>query len=204
MALTKEKLKELFAAGEFDQYLPDPVVTWASITGKPSTFPPSTHNHTKAQITDFPTSMPASDVYAWAKAATKPTYTSAEVGAAAASHGHSDLFPFQVGGSLDVNSTGNGTKLFVGTSASWTNRGPTGHYGSALFSMNTHEGQYYSQLWFDTAGNEFYHRTIDDGTIRAWNKVLTSVNYTSYAQKKITYGTAAPTGGVDGDIYIQY
>ena len=36
MALTKEKLKELFAAGEFDQYLPDPVVTWASITGKPS------------------------------------------------------------------------------------------------------------------------------------------------------------------------
>lgn len=88
MALTKEKLKELFAAGEFDQYLPDPVVTWASITGKPSTFPPSTHNHTKAQITDFPTSMPASDVYAWAKAATKPSYTYTEVGAAASSHTH--------------------------------------------------------------------------------------------------------------------
>lgn len=40
----------------------------------------SSHTHTKAQITDFPTSMPASDVYAWAKAATKPTYTKAEVG----------------------------------------------------------------------------------------------------------------------------
>lgn len=39
----------------------------------------SSHTHTKAQITDFPTSMPASDVYAWAKAATKPTYTKAEV-----------------------------------------------------------------------------------------------------------------------------
>lgn len=38
------------------------------------------HKHVKADITDFPTSMPASDVYAWAKAATKPTYTSAEVG----------------------------------------------------------------------------------------------------------------------------
>lgn len=40
----------------------------------------SSHTHTKAQITDFPTSMPASDVYAWAKAASKPTYTPTEVG----------------------------------------------------------------------------------------------------------------------------
>ena len=49
---------------------------------------PATHNHTKNQITDFPTSMPASDVSAWAKAATKPTYTASEVGAAPASHTH--------------------------------------------------------------------------------------------------------------------
>ena len=41
---------------------------------------PTSHKHTKSQITDFPTSMPASDVYAWAKAATKPSYTKAEVG----------------------------------------------------------------------------------------------------------------------------
>lgn len=39
------------------------------------------HKHTKSQITDFPTSMPASDVYSWAKASTKPTYTASEVGA---------------------------------------------------------------------------------------------------------------------------
>lgn len=41
---------------------------------------PTSHNHTKSQITDFPSSMPASDVSAWAKAATKPSYTKAEVG----------------------------------------------------------------------------------------------------------------------------
>ncbi len=41
---------------------------------------PTIHKHTKSQITDFPTSMPASDVSAWAKAATKPTYTKAEIG----------------------------------------------------------------------------------------------------------------------------
>lgn len=40
----------------------------------------SSHTHTKAQITDFPTAMPASDVYAWAKAPTKPAYSKAEVG----------------------------------------------------------------------------------------------------------------------------
>lgn len=80
------------------------VQTWATLNGKPSTFPPEDHNHDdryftetemnsklagkansshkhkKADITDFPTSMPASDVPAWAKASTKPTYTKAEVG----------------------------------------------------------------------------------------------------------------------------
>ena len=55
-------------------------VPWSGVTGKPSTFTPSAHTHTKSQITDFPTSMPASDVYAWAKAKTKPSYTKAEVG----------------------------------------------------------------------------------------------------------------------------
>ena len=37
------------------------------------------HKHVKADITDFPTSMPASDVPAWAKAASKPSYTIGEV-----------------------------------------------------------------------------------------------------------------------------
>lgn len=32
-------------------------VTWANVSGKPSTFSPSTHNHTKSQITDMPTAL---------------------------------------------------------------------------------------------------------------------------------------------------
>ena len=35
---------------------------------------------TKSKISDFPSSLPASDVYAWAKASTKPSYTKAEAG----------------------------------------------------------------------------------------------------------------------------
>lgn len=38
------------------------------------------HKHTKSDITDFPTSMPASDVSPWAKASKKPTYSKSEVG----------------------------------------------------------------------------------------------------------------------------
>lgn len=52
---------------------------------------PSSHTHTKSQITDFPSSMPASDVYAWAKASSKPSYSYSEVGAAAASHTHTTI-----------------------------------------------------------------------------------------------------------------
>lgn len=52
---------------------------------------PHSHTHTKSQITDFPSSMPASDVYAWAKASSKPSYSYSEVGAAAASHTHTTI-----------------------------------------------------------------------------------------------------------------
>lgn len=52
---------------------------WADITNKPSTFAPSAHKHVKADITDFPTSLPASDVSAWAKAASKPSYGWSEI-----------------------------------------------------------------------------------------------------------------------------
>lgn len=47
-------------------------VAWANVSGRPS-------------------SMPASDVYSWAKQPNKPSYTASEVGAAPASHTHSYL-----------------------------------------------------------------------------------------------------------------
>lgn len=80
-------------------------VPWSGVSGKPSTYTPSSHthddryytesevdsklngkassshSHTKSQITDFPTSMPASDVYSWAKRSSKPSYSASEVGA---------------------------------------------------------------------------------------------------------------------------
>lgn len=44
-----------------------------------SQFARASHTHSKSQITDFPTSLPASDVKAWAKASTKPSYSWGEI-----------------------------------------------------------------------------------------------------------------------------
>lgn len=54
---------------------------WSYIKGKADkVYAAINHTHTKSQITDFPTSMPASDVADWAKASSKPSYTKSEVG----------------------------------------------------------------------------------------------------------------------------
>lgn len=45
-----------------------------------SQYAASSHTHAKSQISDFPSSMPASDVYAWAKASSKPSYSWSEIG----------------------------------------------------------------------------------------------------------------------------
>lgn len=49
----------------------------SKLTGKA----PATHSHTKSEIIDFPTSLPASDVPDWAKQTSKPSYTADDVGA---------------------------------------------------------------------------------------------------------------------------
>ena len=52
---------------------------WGKIKDALAGKAPLSHTHTKSQITDFPTSMPASDVYAWAKASSKPSYSISEI-----------------------------------------------------------------------------------------------------------------------------
>ena len=54
-----------------------------------------------AWTSDIPTSLPASDVYAWAKASTKPSYTYSEVGAAASSHTHNYAGSSSAGGAAN-------------------------------------------------------------------------------------------------------
>ncbi|WP_125143672.1 pyocin knob domain-containing protein [Clostridium transplantifaecale] len=70
----------------------------------------SSHTHPKNQITDFPSSMPASDVPAWAKAASKPSYGWTEISGkpgafTPAAHSHTSLEATNITGqTVDVNS----------------------------------------------------------------------------------------------------
>lgn len=60
----------------------------SDIIAKLNDTPAKEHTHTRKDITDFPTSLPASDVYPWAKQPSKPAYTVGEVGAAPSGHTH--------------------------------------------------------------------------------------------------------------------
>lgn len=85
-------------------------VAWSNVSGRPS-------------------SMPASDVYSWAKQPNKPSYTASEVGAAPASHSHSYL------------------PLAGGTVTGRINRGAGGSYISArnnvvVFGTTAHPESY--------------------------------------------------------------
>lgn len=64
-------------------------VDWSNVTGRPSSMPASdVYSWAKAsskpsyswsEISDKPSSMPASDVYSWAKASSKPNYSWSEI-----------------------------------------------------------------------------------------------------------------------------
>lgn len=75
----------------------------------------SSHTHSKSQITDFPTSMPASDVYSWAKASSKPSYSWSEINSkpstfTPSSHTHSYL---PLSGGTVTNNTSFNKDLYV-------------------------------------------------------------------------------------------
>lgn len=85
-----EKHKTLF--GKIAKYFSDlkPVAftgSYNDLQDKPLNLAPAAHRHSKSDITDFPSSLPASDVYSWAKASSKPAYTASEVGALPVSGG---------------------------------------------------------------------------------------------------------------------
>ena len=91
---------------------------------------------------------PASDVYAWAKASTKPTYTAAEVGAATSGHTH-DYLPLAGGTLTGVLSTSTNT-IAVGAAGGSNAFQVMGNAAYAA-SMSFHRaGAYAINLGLDT------------------------------------------------------
>lgn len=175
---------------------------WADITNKPSTFPPSAHKHVKADITDFPTSMPASDVKAWAKAANKPSYTKAEVGLGSVDN--------TADSAKDVSSAGrirNDSRqtALSGTASPTTgltvyqvyNNGYPVPYGNVISVMGNGAGQILA-AWSGTSGAvaRLYYRNKRDTSDANWSAWKT-LAFTD--DKPATAGTADTAKSVAWD-----
>jgi len=114
------------------------------------------------------TSLPASDVSAWAKAANKPSYTYSEVGAAASSHDHGNITS---GGDITATAPtiASGDQLIINdNSASKITNGPT-FDGSTTTKALTQKG-----TW-ETFLQSF---TETDPTVPSWAKASSKPTYT--------------------------
>ena len=155
------------------------------------------HTHTKSQISDFPKSLPASDVAAWAKAATKPGYSWGEISSkpstfAPSSHTHSYIVPD--GDYRYVATTPNDydRKLnFAGIKVSSTIGSPTTNTYAYLVGLrgygdssggNSHEIAFYN--------GGISHR---DGSSTSWGSWKQLIDSGNIGSQSVKYATTAGT-----------
>lgn len=225
-------------------------VPWSGVTGKPSSYTPSSHTHTvsqisdfgthiydatisrtantvlaapngkagsasfralvaadipsitKSKITDFPSSLPASDVYAWAKASSKPSYSWGEITGkpstfTPSSHNHSYLTlygsrPANINFSTSTNGAG-AMFHFVATSSTKTGKPPE---DSNVLQMNwDNNGGWDTQFAISNGSSTHsYIRSQNNGTWGNWTTLLDSSNYNNYSPSKTGTGASGTWG----------
>jgi hypothetical protein len=109
------------------------------------------------------------------------------------------LYQARVSG-LDFNAF-NGTGLYRGSTSGWTNRPLSQHNGGALLQIDTHPGDYHSQLYFDTGADRLYFRNANSGSWGSWLVMLHSSNIGSYAWTSSNDGAGS---GLDADLLDGY
>jgi len=122
-------------------------------------------------------------------------------GKAASSHTHDDRYyteseiDSQISNRLYQASTGtfnvndfHGTGLYRGSTGNWSNRPTVVHNGGAVLQIDTHPGNYHSQLFFDTGGDRLYLRNANAGTWGSWLNIIHSGNIGS---QSVNYATSA-------------
>lgn len=148
---------------------------------------------------------PASDVSAWAKASTKPTYTWNEIESkpstfTPASHSHNAISMY---GSNTINSTANDT------TTKWGLYNNSIHFYSNTNRLTDQPSQYgflhnissgnaeVHQVWYEQASGSVYHRGGNaSGWAGSWRRFLDTGNYNSYVPTK-TGGGASGTWGIN-------
>jgi len=142
--------------------------------------PPSLkgHTHTKSQITDFPSSMPASDVYAWAKASTKPTYTASEVGAAPTRHDHTEM---AMRAQCTTADAANAFHYPGYVTACKVSNSVCGSYTDGMIIDIPWSDSYGHQIYIDDNSLTIGHRYMNQKTWSGWATLLDTNNWSSYA-----------------------
>lgn len=138
------------------------------------------HKHKKADISDFPSSMPASDVYAWAKASTKPSYTKSEVGLGSVDNTADANKTVKAANSLNATLLAASTNLNNITTSgfyycpadatvkTFTNC-PTAH---ALFlEVGRHAGYYQRVTEYMTSGAKTWYRNYYSNAWGSWYRI---------------------------------
>ena len=153
---------------------------------------------TKSKITDFPSSLPASDVYAWAKASSKPSYSWSEITGkpstyTPSSHNHTVIQGTSSTSAVPGKANDGFCEFYYHVNNGLANNMPSSNNANAIISISRHAGDYTSQLGFSSNGNLYYREGVG---ATAWKTILTSSNYTSYTVTK-TGGGASGTWGIN-------
>lgn len=162
------------------------------------------HSHTAGQISGLPTSLPASDVYSWAKQPGKPVYTAGEVGAAASSHNHpvsniTGVLPVSKGGtgqtSIDGLKKALGiTSNLVYENTSVKNLARVYVQFPVYYQNNTDDGRYPDGPTIFTAEIPFTPSRVIFKDIfpdkNSWSHIYNSRDLCSYALGTVTTGNS--------------
>lgn len=176
-------------------------VAWDKVTGKPSTFAPSSHTHTIANVTGLQAALDGKSNNGHTHDDRYYTETEMDTklsGKANISHGHSSLTLF---GTNTINGTANDTVanwasknngVSLYNTASLLNGQPT-QYGF-LFNMTNGSDEIH-QIWAERNGSLQHRSGTASGIDTAWRNILDSANYSSYTVTK-TGGGASGTWGI--------
>lgn len=170
------------------------------VDGKANT----SHTHSKSQITDFPSSMPASDVYSWAKASSKPSYSWSEITGkpstfTPSSHTHTTINGTYTGngGQQKPSYVGSGTVRFNMMDNSVNN---DGNYKDWIL-MDTYTGNdvpWVTAFGIDKSSSPRAFIMVGaKGNTEKWAssaELLSTINYTSYTVTKTGSGASGTWG----------
>lgn len=198
--------KQAYTSGECTTYNADDNtmgVTPAAVKKAFGIFGPKAHTHKKSDITDFPTSLPASDVYGWAKASSKPSYTKSEVGLGnvdntadanksvkyAGSSGSSNTVVYTALTNTDLNTLQTeGRWYYAGGGNTCTNI-PVASAAFELYVGRNASGWRYQQ--FTVTSGEIYIRVFDSSNWGSWRKL-------AFTSDTVTAASSVPWSGVTG------